>query len=243
MQKLTPEGEQKIEKLVKQYGVSREAVNTLLAALVEGNGTMAQFNHPELGGNGQWMQGGMTMVGDMFNNALKAKVDGLCTALSALLATSLFEASTPPSQSRESTQQTFQNTSNWWPADLGSPSSSGAQNNIRYAIFPQVQRLAMEINGDVTIYDTLDHQIGGVSQQQGGANSVTFTSQKGMVELNQLPIIFGNQVTPPPNSSLVENSSEADILATIEKLADLNKKGILTDDEFTAKKAELLSRL
>ena len=47
---------------------------------------MAQFTHPELGGSGQWMQGGMTMVGDMFNNALKAQVDGLCAELSRFLA-------------------------------------------------------------------------------------------------------------------------------------------------------------
>jgi hypothetical protein len=36
---------------------------------------------------------------------------------------------------------------------------------------------------------------------------------------------------------------EEDVLATIEKLADLRDKGILSDEEFAAKKAELLSRL
>ena len=33
------------------------------------------------------------------------------------------------------------------------------------------------------------------------------------------------------------------VMATIEKLADLKAKGILTDEEFTAKKAELLKKL
>jgi hypothetical protein len=47
---------------------------------------MAQFDHRELGGAGQWMPGGMTMVGDMFNHGLKAKVDGLCSELSQILA-------------------------------------------------------------------------------------------------------------------------------------------------------------
>lgn len=58
----------------------------LLQALIAGNGTMAQFMHQDLGGMGQWSRGGMTMVGDMFNNSLKAKVDGLCSELSDLLA-------------------------------------------------------------------------------------------------------------------------------------------------------------
>ena len=35
----------------------------------------------------------------------------------------------------------------------------------------------------------------------------------------------------------------ADVMATIEKLADLKAKGILTDEEFAAKKAELLKKL
>jgi len=34
-----------------------------------------------------------------------------------------------------------------------------------------------------------------------------------------------------------------EVMATIEKLADLKAKGILTDDEFSAKKAELLKKL
>src|SRR5260370_22259186 len=39
-----------------------------------------------MGGGGQGMGGGMTVVGDMFNHGLKAKVDGLCSELSQILA-------------------------------------------------------------------------------------------------------------------------------------------------------------
>src|SRR6516165_5175444 len=86
MPQLTSEGQQKVTELAQRYGVSTAAVVTLLQALVHGHGTMAQFDHPELGGRGQWMPGGMVMVGDMFNQALKAMVDGLCVELAALLA-------------------------------------------------------------------------------------------------------------------------------------------------------------
>ena len=47
--------------MARRYAVSSDAVMTLLQALVNSNGNMAQFNHPELGGGGQWMRGGMTM--------------------------------------------------------------------------------------------------------------------------------------------------------------------------------------
>src|SRR5437870_8613561 len=88
MPQLTAEGQQHVTALAQRYGVSTEAVLTLLQALVHGHGTMAQFDHPELGGRGQWMPGGMVMVGDIFNQALKVTVDGLCVALAALLVAS-----------------------------------------------------------------------------------------------------------------------------------------------------------
>ncbi len=86
MPKLTPEGEEIVAGIAQRYGISFDAVKTMLDAVSRGGGTMAQFNVPELGGGGQWMLGGMTMVGDMFNNSLKATVDNLCYELSNLLA-------------------------------------------------------------------------------------------------------------------------------------------------------------
>jgi len=74
----------------------------------------------------------------------------------------------------------------WWPDDLGHPSTSGTQNGMRYAFFPDKQRLLIEQDGKLTTYDSGDHQIGGVSQQNGGTSSLTFTSQKGPVDLSQL---------------------------------------------------------
>ncbi|WP_437523670.1 SHOCT domain-containing protein [Sorangium sp. So ce726] len=280
MQQLTLEGQQRISDLSQRYFVSTDAVMTLLQALVNGHGTMAQFYHPELGGGGQWMQGGMTMVGDMFNNGLKAKVDGLCSELSSLLASQPFVPA-PASYPSHGGQQQQQGGSggfggspvslfvpgsggssgSWWPGELGVPGSSGSQNNVRYAYFPGARRLAVEVNGRVSVYDTLDHQIGGVSQQQGSGSSVTFTSQYGVVSVLSLPIISGDLAVqqapmtaqaPAPAAAPVQANAapprsapaqEADIFAAIERLADLRQKGFITEQEFAAKKAELLSRI
>ncbi|HRF44302.1 MAG TPA: SHOCT domain-containing protein [Candidatus Competibacteraceae bacterium] len=271
MQPLTPQGQHLIEGLAQRYGTSTGAVLNLLDAVMAGNGSMAQFNHPELGGSGQWMQGGMTMVGDMFNNALKCKVDGLCNELSQLLmqSSTIFVPASYQSQSQGNPQHANVNpevslfvssapSNQWWPADLGVPSTTGAQNSVRYAYFPATRRLAIEVNGQVTLYDTLDHQISGVSQQQSGDASVTFTSQFGLIALSSLPVLSPGgthtaefPVTPSaeqsaPGSSLegvAGTTSNEDIFGTIERLAKLHKKGILSEQEFAAKKAELLSRL
>ena len=74
MQPLTDAGQRAVQELAQRYGVSVDATLALLFAVSAGGGTMAQFYHSELGGGGQWMQGGMTMVGDMFNGRLQYAV-------------------------------------------------------------------------------------------------------------------------------------------------------------------------
>ena len=75
----------------------------------------------------------------------------------------------------------------WWPEGLSQPGSSGAQDGLRYAFFPQQRRLAIERNGRVTQYDTGEHRIKGVSQQRQGSGGLPrFTSQHGEVDLGSL---------------------------------------------------------
>jgi hypothetical protein len=183
---LAPQGDQAIRDLAQRYGVSTDAVRTLLFAVSAGGGTLAQFDHPELGGSGQWMSGGMTMVGDMFNYGLKAKVSGLCAEISSLR---------------------------------------------------------------------------GVQQQQGGyAGSLMFTSQYGTLSIDTLKVVSSRSdsastasshlsagTTPAfsatsHGSSTTSQSSE-EILKSLERIGDLHHKGILSDEEFKSKKADLLSRL
>lgn len=272
-QPLTPAGQHAVQNLAQRYGVSVDAVTTLLHAVNSGGGSMAQFYHPEVGGGGQWMRGGMTMVGDMFNSRLQSTVSGLCAELSALLASEQVYAPPPPSAGGPSAGML--NSNGWWPAELGSPSSSGGQNDARYAYFPQQRRLAIQRGGQVSIYDTLDHQIGGVQQQQGGnSGSLSFSSQFGTFTVDSLPQVSPAseparqdapvapaQYHPTPQPSAQQqpyaqqpysqpqsppsgpSSSSGDIIAAIERLGQLRERGILTDEEFTSKKAELLSRL
>lgn len=77
--------------------------------------------------------------------------------------------------------------SSWWPKGLSRPLSSGSQNGVRYAFFPDQRRLAVEQGGKVSQYDTGEHRISGVSQAQGaGGGALRFTSQSGDVDLASL---------------------------------------------------------
>ncbi len=73
------------------------------------------------------------------------------------------------------------------PQASSTPASSGAQNGIRYAWFPeQLAPGRRARRHEVTLYDTDDHCIGGVAQQQGGAGPLCFSSQHGPIDLATL---------------------------------------------------------
>jgi hypothetical protein len=74
----------------------------------------------------------------------------------------------------------------WWPDDLGNPAITGSQNGVRYAYFPDRQRLLIEREGIQTIYDSADHQINGVSQRNHPGKLPAFTSDHGEVRLARL---------------------------------------------------------
>ncbi len=166
------------EELARKHGVSVAAIEALRDALHRGGGRQAQFSHADLGGMGQWSMGGMTQVGDMFNTALKDKVNALCAELAQ------GSADAPaPAHDRASARP-----GDWWPQGLGRPSATGSQDGMRYACFPDTRRVAVEQAGDVTVYDSGDHRISGVSQSQGGSQELSFSSQKGTVRASDLPV-------------------------------------------------------
>jgi len=164
-----------IADIAQRHGFSPDAARTAAEALRHGGGRMAQFNHPELGGMGQWAAGGMLMIGDMFNHGLKARVDALCRDLAAMPGPAPAAAEQQPGRARD-----------WWPDGLGRPSATGAQNDMRYACFPDTRRLAVLRDGRLRVYDTGEHRINGFSQQQSGSQNLSFTSQLGTVRLEDL---------------------------------------------------------
>jgi len=175
------------EQLARKHGVSVGAVQALEEALRCGGGRQAQFSHPDLGGMGQWSFGGMTQVGDMFNTALKDKVNALCTELAQSGDLAKPTAGAPATRHQEDKHPAAHGS--WWPQDLGRPSATGSQNGMRYACFPDTRRVAVEQAGRVTLYDSGDHRISGVSQSQSGTQELSFSSQNGTVRASELPVV------------------------------------------------------
>ncbi len=237
-----------IADMARRHDVGVDAVLTLRDALERGRGEQAQFSHPELGGMGQWSSHGMIMVGDMFNTGLKARVDALCVELSGLVREGAIATMPAPEGSRRG--------GDWWPDGCGTPSSSGSQNDTRYAYFPETRRLAIQRGDAVELYATGDHRIFGVSQQQSGGEDPRFTSQLGTVRLHELERVDDVAARAPktepearrerPRADAgqpVAGKASDDVFAHIERLHDLHRKGILDATEFAEKKRELLARI
>jgi hypothetical protein len=176
-----------IAQLAKRHSVSPAAVQVVLAALRKGGGRMAQFSHADFGGMSQWSPG-MSMVGDMFNTQLKAKLDALCSDIAAHLDSSGTAGSTR-SASEEVSYRSTAGSSDWWPSELGRPGAVGAQNDLRYAVFPETRRLVIDDHGAISVYDTGEHRIFGVAQAQSSERTISFTSQDGLVKVADLPKI------------------------------------------------------
>lgn len=279
MRQLSPAGQQAIADIARRHGFSVEATLAMLDAVVRGHGAMAQFSHPEFGGAGQWMRGGMTMVGDMNNHQLKGWVDALCQDLSNLIANPPEAPSrsgvepAPLGQARPSGFGTSgfgtsgfgdlfmpgsSHVDTWWPGEFGVPSASGSQNGARYAYFAGPRRLVVQQDGRTTVYDTGEHLIGGVSQQQSGRGSLSFSGQHGPVDIESLAVVTGPgaaasrpappspdrpaPVAPSETAAAAPQDPEA-VFGAIERLAALREKGIVSDEEFASKKAELLRRV
>ena len=112
--------------LAQKHGVGVNSVRQLFSALEAGGGDRAQFSIPELGGMGQWSSGGMLMIGDMFNDGLKAKVADLCLELSEIAKEQANDKQTPPERQHQGDGHAASNDF-WYPTDLGVPSSFSRQ--------------------------------------------------------------------------------------------------------------------
>uniref|UniRef100_UPI0008310067 hypothetical protein n=1 Tax=Aldersonia kunmingensis TaxID=408066 RepID=UPI0008310067 len=178
---VTPQAERAIADIAARHGVSREAVLAMLFAVNNGGGTMARFTIPELGGAGVWLPNGMTVVANMFDHELKARINALCAELSELLATTdVFPPSAPNSIAGYSVGA-------WWPPEFGEPTVSGGLNECRYAVFPAIRRLAVQIYSVTRIFDTSVHRVETVTQHHGhGFDSIEFVSQHGTFAISSL---------------------------------------------------------
>lgn len=164
-------------QLAEKYGVSAAAVQELAQAIQRGGGTAAQFNHPELGGMGQWMPGAI-MIGDMFNHELKARVERLCHELAQILPR---EAGASGMAWRSAA---------WWPDRMGDPTFSGAQNDLHYAYFATKQQLWVKHGETIQRYHTGAYRLTGVAQQQSNMlKTLTFQSTQGTVTLAHFTLI------------------------------------------------------
>ena len=140
-----------VDRMAKKHSVSPAAVQVVLAALRRGGGRMAQFSHADFGGMSQWSPG-MSMVGEMVNTQLKAKLDALWTNIAAHLDASETDDGARPEEG-EVSYRSWARSEDWWPTGSGRPGAVGAQNDLHYAVFLETHRLVIDDKGTLSVYD------------------------------------------------------------------------------------------
>ena len=167
-----------IARTASRHRLSESGIRALSEALAAGRGGGAQWSHPDLGGMGQWSRGGMIQIGDMVNHDLKARVAAAIEELARAEPGDDPSARPAPSPG-----------SDWWGEDLGRPASTGAQNGMRYACFPERRRLAVDRDGRVTLYDTGAHRLTGFAQAQSGSPTLSFSGPDGPIDVGDLRVL------------------------------------------------------
>ena len=151
------------------------------------------------------------MVADMFNQGLKYSMDALCNELANLLrGQPLFR---PSGGAFQSQSQESSSVSLFIPRIRARPLAIGGQRSWAIRRPSLARRMTCDTlvseslaawpytnGGRVSIYDTGEHLITGFSQQQSGDQSLTFTSQFGLVRVADLPLVNPNETRPPRGS-------------------------------------------
>ena len=167
----------KIHDIAAKYQITEATVRTLLEGLQTTSGFQVQFNIAELGGMGQW-QSGMVMIGDMFNEGLKAKVSALCAELASFLRephpTEPEETATEPTTSAA-------------PIKTLRATFSGSQNGTKYAYYAPQNVLQIEEEDKIARYSTEGLTLWGVQQAQDGTGKkLKFTHAGGTITVDDL---------------------------------------------------------
>lgn len=167
--------------IAERYGLDVSLLQDLLGQLHRTAGRQAQFNHPALGGFGQW-QSGMILIGAMNDHALKARVAALFDELVPLVS-----AAAPPEQPPigvwsfgGSGQAQGQSASSG--GGGGRSGFSGSQNGVSYRYDSAQNQLILN---ETDRYDTTGYHLTGVSasQQSGGPSSLVIHTDAGPKEL------------------------------------------------------------
>jgi hypothetical protein len=238
----------RLAEIAARHGVKPETAEQLLEALRGGGGKRARFDVPELGGAGQWACDGPVIIGDMLDTDRKARIDALCRELARLVTTPGIASPEDPRADPE--------TGGGWPAWPGLATAGGGQNDMRYAVFPGRRRLAVARGEAMTVHCIGQRATGGASRPDrttpadpGGSRSAGDDDHSRDHSLGGPGSASAGAGKPATEeragrkAAAVTSSPLADPVVLIERLAELYARGILTDEEFARKKAELLSRL
>ncbi len=256
---------QKLHEIARQHGFTLEAVAVMWAALQQGGG-MAQFSHPEFGGRGQWMSNGMMMLGDMFNRSLATRVSALCEALAPLalghteLRAAIGSAGSagtwwPSAFGRPATAGSQNDTRYAWFADQKALLIHRAGHVEAYDTADHQIRGAAQQQGGSPGTLSFSSQHGPVDVATLERIALPHEPTSGAsnrepmhdVPFERLPVskvaAFEGASQPSTGPKDRRLALAQEILDTLERLAELQIKGVLTEEEFRAKKTELLARL
>lgn len=177
-----------LQSLAQKHDVPLEAVQALAVELARTRGRAVRFDIAALGGEGRWKYGERANVGNGFNEDLNRKVTAICMVIAEALQdredTLLFDRTEAPSPSVKPADQPQR----WWPDGFGDPTADGLISGMRYAYFPERDRLLMQHNLRTRYFDTTGYVVDAVIQTEiRGFPGILVQTNQGPLMLHTLP--------------------------------------------------------
>lgn len=181
-----------LQSLAQKHDVPLEAVQSLALELARTRGRAVRFDIAALGGEGRWKYGEVASVGNGFNEDLNHLVTALCMAIADALQdredTLLFDRTEAPAPSVKPANQPYR----WWPAAFGDPTVEGQISGMRYACFPEQDRIVLQHNLRTRFFDTAGYRVDALMQTDiQGFTGILVQTNKGPLMLHTLPEVPG----------------------------------------------------
>ena len=155
--------------LAEAFDVSEDTVAILAETILRGRGEQARFNIPELGGQGIWKLGQDAVIGNGFNEELNHQATELCNAIQEALMSEA-NRSTLEFQRVTDTHDMMPASiepANWWPDEFGEADAYGDTDTLRYAYFAAHDRLLVQTNQRLRVFDTTGFQVRSIASVGG----------------------------------------------------------------------------
>lgn len=183
MKRLTEIGIERVEEIVRKYGLSSTTLKGILSSMLNSQGAGAVFSVPEWKVEVEWHPRDRTLINNGIAEDVARRIDKLCRELMSVLVSDKPYIENLPDATRNTNLSTRD-----WPVIFGEPTQVFESDGVAFAFFERVHRLVIDKQNLRYIYDTRHYRIEG-KQPIERDGCMVFQGPDGEVDSSDLHLV------------------------------------------------------